>query len=332
LLGSLASGISGKVNMKVFLCSVGLAILLAACSSGGGVADAGLEDVHDGAGDDGPDDESFLVIVPPGTGLCSTFFEGRDWRQEYQMLGRIDLRPGNFILPRKAGTFPLDVVEQVLFRPERTGLAAAGAGEVLAEFYDWGGWSYQFTQEYAGEGRPLLVTVELFFYSPDGIWPEETVLGADTMLSLISGGIKIGTGEDWITEVQALGPCALPEDWKRTITATTAGGDRLVLDLRGSMPCMTAGNTSCYSFQSAQVALGTYQARVEDHFRLVYSAGHHNEGEHFLILLDPPAEQTAALLVVAPPLASTEGGELVGLDADLVEIGRETFSDWQSTF
>ena len=352
--------------MKAFYCSLGMALLLFACSSGGGDQDAGLEDAQDAndAQDAGPDDggvdaggdpgdagagdgdtgadiglrpdydpaESFLVIVPPGTGLCSTFYEGRDWQQEYQMLGRIDLREGNFVLPRQTGTFPLDLVERVFFRPEQTELAPAGGGEVQATYHDWGGWSYQFTQEYTGEGKSFHITVDLFFYSSDGTWPEETVLDESTMLGFISGGIRIGAGEYWPTEVQALGPCALSEGWRRIITATTAGGDQLVLDVRGSMPCMTAGNTSCYYFQNAQVRLGTYQDLVEEHFRLVYSAGHHNEGEHFLILLDPPAGQAAALLVVAPPLASTEGGELVRLDADLVEIGREAFSDWQSTF
>ncbi|MFC1654772.1 hypothetical protein ACFL2F_03105, partial [Myxococcota bacterium] len=199
-------------------------------------------------------------------------------------------------------------------------------------YHDWGGWSYQFTQEFTGEGQPFHVTVDLFFYSSDGTWPEETVLDADSMLGLISGGIKIGTGEDWITEVQGLGPCALAEGWKRTITAATAGGDRVEMDVRGSMGCMIAGNTSCYYFVSAQVTLGAGQIAVEDHFRLVYSAGHHNEGEHFLILLDPPAGQIAALLLVAPPLLSPDGGELVYLDSNLTELSREALTEWQSTF
>jgi hypothetical protein len=91
---------------------------------------------------------------------------------------------------------------------------------------------------------------------------------------------------------------------------------------------MIAGNTSCYFLLNAQFN----QTLVEEHFHLVYSAGHHNEGEHFLIILDPPMGQTAALLVIAPPLLSPDGGELVYLNSSLSELSREPLSEWQSTF
>lgn len=352
--------------MKHFLSILFMTLFLAACSPGGGERDGGLDDAFDAGGDDagtdagggddagtggddagvGGDDggsgdeggsdigpkpdydpaESFLVIVPPGTGLCSTFCEGRGWREEYQMLGQTDLREGHYVLPRQVGSFPVDLFERVIFRPEQNQLTPAGPGEVQATWYDWGMWNYQFSQVFSGEGKSFTVTVDVSFYSSDGTWPEETVLGEDAMLGLIGGGIQFGP--DWRTEQQALGPCKYPDGWKRTITAAVAGGDSLVLDVRGSMPCMISGNTSCYFLYNAQFN----QTLVAEHFHLVYSAGHHNDGEHFLIILEPPEGQTAALLVIAPPLASTEGGELVRLDADLLEIGREVITDWQSTF
>jgi hypothetical protein len=293
-----------------------------------------------GAGDEGGSDigpkpdydpaESFLVIVPAGTGLCSTFSEGRGWQEEYQMLGQIDLREGHYVLPRQAGSFPLDLVESVWFRPERNQLTPAGPGEVQATWYDWGMWYYEFSQAFSGEGKSFTITVDLSFYSSTGDWPAETVLDESTMMGFVSGGIHFEP--DWITEQQALGPCQLSEGWRRIITAAVAGGDRVVMDVRGSMPCMISGNTTCYYFNSAQVTLDGGQTTVDEHFQLVYSAGHHNEGEEFLIILDPPAGQTAALLVVAPPLLSPDGGELVYLDSSLTELSREPLSEWQSTF
>jgi hypothetical protein len=248
------------------------------------------------------------------------------------MLGQIDLKPGQYVLPRQAGNFPLDLVERVIFRPEQNQLTPAGPGEVQATWHDWGMWYYEFSQAFSGEGKSFTITVDLSFYSSTGDWPEETVLDVGTMMGFVSGGIQIGDGQDWINELQALGPCALADGWKRTITAAVAGGDRLVLDVRGSMPCMISGNTTCYYFTSAQVTLGGGQMTVDEHFQLVYSAGHHNEGEEFLVIIDPPVGQTAALLLIAPPMLSPDGGELVYLDSNLTELSREPLSEWQSTF
>jgi hypothetical protein len=343
--------------MKAFWYAYLASLLLFACSSGGGEQDAGFEDAFDAGGDDGgagdPSDagaddreagsdigprpdydpqSSFLVIVPPGTGLCSTFSEGRGWREEYQMLGQIDLREGHYVLPRQAGSFPLDMIESVWFRPERNQLTPAGPGEVQATWYDGGMWYYKFSQAFSGEGKSFTITVDLSFYSSTGDWPEETVLDVGTMMGFVSGGIQIGDGQDWINELQALGPCALADGWKRTITAAVAGGDRLVLDVRGSMPCMISGNTTCYLLFGADVTLSGGQLTVDEHFQLVYSAGHHNEGEEFLVIIDPPEGQTAALLVIAPPMLTPDGGELVYLDTSLTELSREPLSEWQSTF
>jgi hypothetical protein len=308
--------------------------------AGIGGDDAGITGDDGGPGDEGGSDigpkpdydpaESFLVIVPAGTGLCSTFCECRGWREEYQMLGRIDLREGQYVLPRQAGSFPLDWIDRAWFRPERNQLTPAGPGEVLATWHDMGLWYYQFSQAFFGEGKSFTVTVDISFYSSDDTWPEETVLDESTMMGFVGGGILFGP--DWRTEQQALGPCQLSEGWRRIITAAVAGGDRVVMDVRGSMPCMLSGNTTCYYFTSAEVTLGGGQLTVDEHFQLVYSAGHHNEGEEFLIVLDSPVGQTAALLVIAPPMLTPDGGELVYLDSNLAELSREPLSEWQSTF
>jgi hypothetical protein len=301
----------------------------AADGDGGGAGDEGGSDI--GPKPDYDPTESFLIIVPAGTGLCSTFNEGRGWREEYQMLGQIDLRAGQHVLPRQAGSFPLDLVESIWFRPEKNQLTPAGPGEVLATWYDWGMWHYQFSQAFSGEGKSFTITVDLSFYSSTGDWPAETVLDESTMMGFVGGGIKIDGG-DILTGQQALGPCALSDAWKRTITAAVAGGDRLVLDVRGSMPCMISGNTTCYYFTNADVTLGAEQLTVDEHFHLVYSAGHHNDGEEFLVILDPPLGQVAALLLIAPPLLSPDGGELDYLDSSLNELACVPLSEWQSTF
>jgi hypothetical protein len=74
------------------------------------------------------------------------------------------------------------------------------------------------------------------------------------------------------------------------------------------------------------VELGAYQETVADHFRLTYSAVYHNLNPHHLVVLEQPQNGVAALLVDNNPCF---GADLVHLDADLLEIGRETIVDCQ---
>jgi hypothetical protein len=72
--------------------------------------------------------------------------------------------------------------------------------------------------------------------------------------------------------------------------------------------------------------MGAYQETVTDHFRLTYSAVHHNINPHHLVILDQPQNGVAALLI-DNLLCFTD--DLIHLDADLSEVGREAIVDCQ---
>jgi hypothetical protein len=72
--------------------------------------------------------------------------------------------------------------------------------------------------------------------------------------------------------------------------------------------------------------MGAYRESVSDHFRLTYSAMHHNINPHHLVVLGQPQNGVAALLIDNEPCY---GADLIHLDADLVEIDREQIVDCQ---
>ena len=91
-------------------------------------------------------------------------------------------------------------------------------------------------------------------------------------------------------------------------------------------PEYCAGCTICYYLARADVILGAYQETVADHFRLTYSALHHNINPHHLVILEQPQNGVAALLIDNEPCYTDD---LIRLDADLVEIDREAIVDCQ---
>jgi hypothetical protein len=352
--------------MRTLLNVAGTILIMAftvACSSAGGAedaADASDGDAHeegdegglrpDGddawTGDEGgggePQDtgprpdhdpsQSFLIEVPPGTSLCSTFAAGRSWQQELAMLGDIDLRPGTYVLPRQPGFHPAAFVETLRFGPDATEVPpTTGEGEFNAVYRDWGSWSYVYSEEFEREGVPYRVEVTFSFRATDGNWPAEQVFDLEFM-SQVSGRLFIGPAEDWLTENQVFSSCQQSDSMQDDIVAVSEGGDQARLVKKMCRACMCPGMTGCFFLAGAKVELGGAYRFVQDPFSLVYSAIHHNDEEKFLVLLEPAAGDASALLVLAPPRPATEGGYFVYLDENMDELRRETMVDWQSSW
>ncbi|MBN2497983.1 MAG: hypothetical protein JXR96_25540 [Deltaproteobacteria bacterium] len=322
------------------LWSLLLGCLLCACAGSSSSSDAGQDAAQDGGGDTGarPDydpAEAFLVTTPEGTALCHGFHQGRTWEQELALVGQIELAAGSLVLPRREGGHPGDWVARVLFGPDRRELIPQGPGQFEAEYEavqpdDHSRWLYRFQRAYELDGTPHAVEVRIFVRRIDGAWPEEILIDDPPWEIAISGRLTIGPGQDTLTEVQAFGLCALPEDGRKIMQAQTASGDRIELEIRQGPwydTCLVAGETACYFLVRAELELGAYQASVEDRFRLVYNGSHHNWFDKYLLLLDPPAGDVHAVLVIAPDFSGANG-EVVKLDAELAEISRETIAEW----
>jgi hypothetical protein len=335
--------------MRVWIVSV-LVTCLAACSSGDGKLDAGNDAGDDGgAGDDRdpgdvdtgdtvaqPDydpEQSFLLNIPAGTRLCFGFCQERTWRQALDMIGLIDLTSGYYVLPRQEGFHQAEMIDQVIFGPEHwVLLPTAAAGEVQAEYQaSWEGeWLYTFKKDFTYQGEIYHLEVHFYIRNDGSGWPGELVVKSGDYFFETTAMLAIRDGDPAIDEAQAFGLCDLPEG--TLYTATTASGDRVVMDVRGGPymnSCLAAGETSCLFLTGAQVQLGAFQQEVSDRLRLVYVGSHHNWYDEYLILLDPPAGDSHAVLVDAPDIMGNTP-YLIQMDAEFNEVSRREINDWQT--
>jgi hypothetical protein len=301
----------------------------------GGVPAEGDDGADPGPRPDFDPSGEFLLVIPPGTSLCSTLSTARNWEQELPMLGRIDLVAGHYVFPRHADIFESELVEGLLFGREGTALdSTALPGEVEVEELDLAGdtmWIYHLRKRFTDGNQPFVVEAAFSLDSRDGPWPEVVTLDSEFLQSNGSGMLRIGPGEDHMTEQQWFASCAY--DGSHTVghIATAEGGDRVEIEMGncGWLCGGCFGFTICRYFYRAEVTLSGQSRTVVDPFRMVYSASHHNDGEHFLAMLDPPVDSVSAILVIEPIL-NLYSGELIWLDADLQEISRKDLTGWET--
>ncbi len=330
-----------------------LAVLIAgavlpACSEGGsqpdGAVDAGGDAGLDADGDAGEDaggdagvlpdydpQSSFLLIIPPGTALFTVFCEGRTWQEEYQMQGRVDLAPGAYVLPRAAGPLDGDLVAGVVFGPESAPVQATGAGSFdVVEYY--GSWQYIYRQDFLLQNQSYHLDVWIWFesYFWEAGWPAQVTMEGEFAASFTWAQSVIGDGTGWCQDRQGLAFHDLSSMPGVEYRGTTESGDHLLARIRHARACMVAGNTGCEEIDHAELSLGGVQHVIDEPGALIYSAGHHNLDQEYLIILDPPVGETAAVLVETPNLGASEGGALLRLDASLSPLSSDTFVDWQT--
>jgi len=299
-------------------------------------SDPGTDAGPDGDGGGRPDSapsESFLLHIPPGAGLCNVFCEGRTWQDELRMIGRIDLVPGSYVLPRVEQPLDMELIQRVVFGPDRQPLDPSGPGSVDVAYY-YGAWQYVFRQEFSRQGEPFRLEVWIWFepsyWGPQ--WPPEVTLEGELAGSWSWAFATIGPGEQWCEERQGFSFCDLSSMPGVENLGTVENGDRVRAEVRHAQGCQVAGNTTCEEIDLAELSLGGVVRAVTDPLDLIYSAEHHNFGKKYLLLLDQPVGQVAAVLVEAPDMGATEGGALVTLDADLTATDSRPFTNWQVSY
>ena len=324
------------IKMILFL----LVVSISGCpeSDGQVESDGGFDgDAFDGAGDLGADPGSdvgdelndfdpsgeFLLQIDPETSLCGGFCEGRTWQEELAMVGRINLKPGVYILPRRPGSYSTDLVESILFGPGQTELQlVSGNPEFTAVDRAADGWWYSFTADYSQAGKNIHIELTFAIRQNDDGWPIDVAVSSENEQLTVWGRLIIEPGVDQIDEIQAFGLCDLAEVTRLELTFDTQQGSNIELELRDGpyyRACLAGGKTQCRFLVSGKVRLGTYQSNISDRFRLVYAGSHHNWNDEYLILLDPPTAGIAALLVSEPDQ------QLVLMDSDFVQLRLEGF-------
>ncbi|MBN2498617.1 MAG: hypothetical protein JXR96_28765 [Deltaproteobacteria bacterium] len=293
---------------------IGLLLLSIACSGSSGSPDAGTEDGDGGAGDGGGDGAQpgrFSLRVPAGAVLCSMFdaeetlpYEyDHDMQLEYQLNGRIRLREGEIDLPADRESFELgtDLAELVELGPDKLAAQPVGPAQVVrtligspsegvyrfeaSQLFDLGADSVRivWTAELDAAGQELLL--------------DEATLSLWEKWEPVPFKLLVHYGEELDSPVRGYTSCSYAgyETFEHEIVAL--GGERLEMTQRS----LTEGIAFCKVCPSALTAArferGADVREQADHFRLNYTAVHHNWGQKFLIVFDEPLDDVHGLLL-----------------------------------
>ncbi|MBN2497443.1 MAG: hypothetical protein JXR96_22820, partial [Deltaproteobacteria bacterium] len=229
-----------------------------ALDAGADAGDAGADAGADGSGR--PDHDpasSFLLEVPEGAVLCTVFCEGRGWRDEHEMMGRVDLRPGFYALPRGEGALDLDLVQGVVFGPDLRALQPDGPPGCEVRYY-YGAWQYILRQDMLLDSTPYLLELWIWYepsyWGPE--WPAENALEGEFAASFVWASATLGPGSGWCEDHQGFCFCDLSSQAMETGQGSTARGDWVELGMAYAQACMVAGNTSCKDVHHARLSLG----------------------------------------------------------------------------
>jgi hypothetical protein len=231
-------------------------------------------------------------------------------------LSRITLVPGAHRLPTNLRSFPIDFVQEVEFGPRRLPGTPEGEGS-CAYAPEGGAHGYDCNQTFLVDGTPLRINYHLQF--SDGAEP--VLFDQEYSAYPMMEGF-LGPGEDYLTEQIQFADCT--QDYYSTweITFEWENGDQTVFHQPGwNRPLHFpgyVGETSPSNLVWAQVTLGGETREVSDYFHLVYAARHHNWGEEYLVILDPPVGDVHGLYCMDSGDIGTDPPEfLYYLGADL---------------
>jgi hypothetical protein len=269
--------------------------------------------------------------VPEGAALCPAFREcGGCWPDELAGRARLSLRAGSQVLERQEGTVELTegLVTGLQLGPEgrqaaplpypeeRAASRLSGAG--------WEEWSYRFTRAFTLDGETFTATAEVRLTRLEAeqpAWPDSIEADDAFRQFAFLGGLERAAG------AQVLVSCDPPAGG--VITAETAAGDRARLEVSACPACSCSGNTGCVYLGRAELTLGGVTRQVADPLRLAYSAEHHNFAQRYAVSLAPPLGGAAFALLEEPDTWAGTPGQLVLLDAGLVELSREPCTRWE---
>ena len=237
----------------------------------------------------------FEVEIPEGTVICGTFAEAdttRGLREEYELKSSVILLPGVVSLPTDADSFPADLIEEVRFGPrrERATPTARGGFELLTFTAPDGGSVYRFTYRQPfrlRDGRALVIEIAapLTFTAADSgeatgrrQLDEEyftTQPGLEPVRALLNG-----------EPVVHYGSCTHQLLPRFEIDATLEDGSRLRLTER-FLEAASLNETGPASLERAEITVGATSRSISEYWNLVYSAGRHNLGVGYWLVLEP---------------------------------------------
>jgi hypothetical protein len=235
-------------------------------------------------------ENEFLIIVPERISMCTAFYEGENWRQAAMATGRIVLRPGHYIVPKDGESEPVEFIERVYFGRYKDEPIPVPEGARLYAISGVYSTSVGYERNFMLGDRLYSVQVYMHLGSNWDLPTEMTIRANDVHMYT-----HIGPGEDGAEQAQSFGTCGHP-GFGDNIVAMTPDCNCLSVYVGGGSGCGTAGMTQCYRLNYAEVTLYGQTRVVTDGVHLVYSAGHHNCDEKYVVILEPPIGDVAAVM------------------------------------
>ncbi len=253
----------------------------------------------------------FRLVVASGTVACASFMESRPSRAVLDSKARVGLRAGETTV-RPDGTSPADVFEWLELAPGGPRLAPLGPGVWRAERVENPevGFRYSAHQDFRVGEQLARVAVRGLFVANEGAReivldpPALTWATGEHFLRLeytfpADGADPVTT---WIL------PCDLDHLPRVGIDVEFASGDRVRFEERFQE--VTVG-TGPAELVHARVTLGGETQEIDDYWRLVYTAGHHNNTPfpELWAILDPPIALAGVGWVKVVAVAQNQIGE-----------------------
>lgn len=244
-----------------------------------------------------PAGSTVILRIPEDTHVVGVFQEDRMVNLVYEFLSRIDFLSGDFGIPLAPGQYPLDIVDRFQYSPERLDIAPLSDGQVtvtrtvgnpdrvLATFqqtFDVDG--YEFVL------RWTLPTIEVQedVPSPAVVLLEEPYLSREFFMQ---GRMQVGVRFDTIqfaSETYEGLPLYI-------LDLQLEDGQTIRLHQRWQMELAGTGPSNLV-YAEVDILEGTVQQ--SDYWKLVYAAEHHNQGEVYWVLFEPPLGEAYGIAIV----------------------------------
>lgn len=234
-----------------------------------------------------PNEDHATLHIPEGTRVVGVFQEGRGVKIEHDMLAVLTFKPGDHQLPLAVGEYPLDIVDEILYTPDRMPLPPLDDGKVIVttQTGSTDQYSFKFVQNFDVDGIELDLTWTLppiqMHSTPE---EQETFILNEPYLSrdfYMFGRMLVGVRYDYIffaSETYEGLPLYI-------LDVQLEEGQSIQLHQRW-LPALAGTGPSNLVFADVNILEGHVQQN--DYWRLVYAAEHHNWDEVYWVLFDPP--------------------------------------------
>ncbi len=286
-----------------------------------------------------PPTPTLFVDVPEDLDLCGAFVVGRKPQETYELKSRIRLPAGEYELPTTQRITHYDLVESVEFGPERVLGEPASPGRFrFSRIGTPASPVFEFDYEQSfllPDGRELILRFSRLRF---GVPARNGAGSRRTLSDLLASGL---VSVDATLEEENQAPLAVEYRsctydtlplWH--VEVLTEEGPRFRMTERFA-PVEDITATGPAALVKAELILDAESEElmvVEDYWRLVYTAGRHNLGVRYWVLLDEPVPmdglpEPVAVVEIAVPDELFDTQEVFYLNEQFARIGQGTVTD-----